>query len=226
MEDEREGHAVCVECGLVMEPIYLHPPGETNDVQIPLMKNIDEKDEGDLLTLCDKLQLCPNVTRKVLEAWEPVKKWHAGSKKHEEKHSKRGLMVMVVYQSLIEQNIPRPISHLCQEAGLHPKTVWHWTKMYYQKNDKDSEKMADPLEMCEYFLKPLNLSFRDIKEIKKMVSRYETLSFAPKTLMTACAYVFLRRKKEKSEYSIQKIAKLLGVSVMSVYRCHYALKEK
>ena len=152
VEDEREGHTVCVECGLVMEPIYLHSSGEaTNNVQISRQKNIGENEEGDLLILCDKLQLCPNVTRKVLEAWEPVKKWHSSSKKHEEKHSKRGLMVMVVYQSLIEQNIPRPISHLCQEAGLHPKTVWHWTKMYYQKNDKNDEKMADPLEMCEYF---------------------------------------------------------------------------
>ena len=224
MEDEREGHAVCVECGLVMEPIYLHPPENTNDVKIPLSKNTDEK-EGELLTLCDKLQLCSNVAGKVLEAWEPVKKWRAGSKKHEEKHSKRGLMAMVVYQSLIEQNIPRPISHICQEAGVHPKIVWHWTKMYYQKNDKNSEKMADPLEMCEYFLKPLNLSFQDLKKIKKMVSCYETLSFAPKTLMAACAYAFLKKKQER-KYSIQTIAKLLGVSVMSVYRCKYAFKEK
>ena len=132
---------------------------------------------------------------------------------------------MVIYQSLIELNIPRPISHICQEAGVHPKTVWHWTKMYYQKNNKNSEKMADPLQMCEYFLKPLNLSFQDIKEIKNMVSRYETLSFAPKTILAACAYAFLRNAREKNKYSIQTIAKLLGVSVMSVYRCKYALKN-
>ena len=85
--------------------------------------------------------------------------------------------------------------------------------------------MADPQKMCEYFLKPLNLSFQDIIKIKKMVSCYEILSFAPKTLLAACAYAFLK-KKEKNKYSIQRIAKLLGVSVMSVYRCKHALKEK
>ena len=39
---------------------------------------------------------------------------------------------MTLYQGLIKEKIPRPISHLCQEVGINPKMVWHWIKLYRQ----------------------------------------------------------------------------------------------
>ena len=96
----------------------------------------------------------------------------------------------------------------------------------FQKWKKeDHEVLIDSLKMCEYFLKPLDLCFNVIKEIESEVAKNDMLSFAPKTLITACAYLFLRNNM-KNKLSIQKIAKLLGVSVMSVYRCVDALKKK
>ena len=52
----------------------------------------------------------------------------------------------------------------------------------------------------------------------------EILTYAPKTLLAACAYMFLR-KNNKLSLSVKNLAKLLGVSVMSVYRCIKALKN-
>ena len=263
LEDEREGHTVCVDCGLVLQPIYLHPKStsttQSNDTaaaspihrRSPPKKDVAaaaaatprkrpgggkvlREEEEDLFTLCDKLQLCFDVVQEVLRAWEPVKKWWekgAATGMGSKKHSKRGLIVMVIYQILIEQNIPRPISHLCQEAGIHPDAVWFWSKMFYRENETEEEKIVDPARMCEYFLKPLNLPFHDIREIQKAASQHETLSFAPKTLLATCAYMFLKKKRgegeNKNKYSIQKLGKILGVSVMSMYRCNnYILKEK
>ena len=231
-----------MDCGLVLQPIYLHPKPCPTSIRPSPPKNdvaagkrsggrkLLREEEEDLITLCDKLQLCSDVAQEVLRAWEPVKKWWEkgavagmGSKKH----SKRGLIVMVIYQILIQQNIPRPISHLCQEAGIHPDAVWYWSKMFYRENETEEEKIVDPAGMCEYFLKPLNLPFHDIREIQKAASQCETLSFAPKTLLATCAYMFLKKKRGENKYSIQKLGKILGVSVMSMYRCNrHILKEK
>ena len=100
-------------------------------------------------------------------------------------------------------------------------------KMYFKnEKTKDHEVLINSLKMCEYFLKPLDLCYNVIKEIKNEVAKYDMLSFAPKTLITACTYLFLRKNNIKNKLSIQKIAKLLRVSVMSVYRCVDELKKK
>ena len=44
-------------------------------------------------------------------------------------------------------------------------------------------------------------------------------SFAPKTLAGACAYAFLKETTTKN-ISVKDIANILGISVMSLYRCH------
>ena len=78
--------------------------------------------------------------------------------------------------------------------------------------------------MSEYFLKPLNLSYKNIKEINELVEKNDILSYAPKTILASCAYMFLR-KNNKQNISVNNLAKILGVSVMSVYRCVAALKN-
>ena len=39
---------------------------------------------------------------------------------------------MALYQGLIKEKIPGPISHLCQEVGINLKMVWRWIKLYRQ----------------------------------------------------------------------------------------------
>ena len=114
------------------------------------------------------------------------------------------------------------MSHLCQEAGIQPKIVWQWMNLFY----KDNENIVAPSKMCEYFLKPLQLQYKEITEIKKKVEENEMLSFAPRTLIAACTYLFLRNVKKRCKLSVQKISNLLGVSFMSVYRCINALNKK
>ena len=140
-------------------------------------------------------------------------------------HFKRGLIVMAIYQTLIELDIPRPMSHLCQDAGVAPKYVWYWIKLYNKnKNNEHKETILKPSSMSEYFLKPLNLSYKNIKEINELVEKNDILSYAPKTILASCAYMFLR-KNNKQNLSVKNLAKILGVSVMSVYRCVAALKN-
>ena len=233
VDDEREGNIVCVDCGLIMDRSFYSFSKLDNCTNLPLsvfsnnkevncLKN--EKDE--LNTLCDKLHIYDDTKIEIMKFWKSIEKWYKNPQNQSKKYNKQGLIVMAIYQTLNELNMPRPMSHLCQEAGIKSSVVWYWMKMYFKnEKKKDHEVLIDSLKMCEYFLKPLDLCYNDMKEIESEVGKNDMLSFSPKTLITACAYLFLRNNM-KNKLSIQKIAKLLGVSVMSVYRCVDTLKKK
>ena len=233
VDDVREGNVVCTGCGLVLAPIYLNPQNKKEKQTVstslisPKLHNNLKNETIELDTLCNKLQLYSVTKTQVLEEWEKIKKWFYDQKMKDRKnpHFKRGLIVMAIYQTLIELNIPRPMSHLCQDAGVAPKYVWYWIKLYNKnKTNEHKETILKPSSMSEYFLKPLNLSYKNIKEINELVEKNDILSYAPKTILASCAYMFLR-KNNKQNLSVKKLAKILGVSVMSVYRCVAALKN-
>ena len=189
------------------------------------MSNNLKNESIDLDILCNKLQLYAVTKTQVFNKWELIKEWFLDQKLKERRNPnfKRGLIVMTIYETLNELDIPRPISHICQDAGVAPKYVWYWIKLYHKNKDrKHKETILKPTSMSEYFLTPLNLTFQDIQEVNKMVDNNDILPYAPKTLLATCAYMFLRNNS-KQNYSVKSIAKLLGVSVMSVYRCISAI---
>ena len=244
VDDDREGHVVCTDCGLVIEPIYHNVnvnydkknPYQHYDkneeivttlIEIPKIHRNFQNETMELDILCNKLQLYSVTKTQVFERWELIKKWFLDKKMKDRKKLsyRKGLIVMAIYQTLIDLDIPRPMSHLCQDAGIVPKYVWYWIKLYHKTRTKeDKVSILKPSSMSEYFLKPLNLTFKEVEEIKKLVEKNDVLTFAPKTLLASCAYMFLRNKN-KDTLSVKNLAKVLGVSVMSVYRCIAALKR-
>ena len=244
VDDYREGNVVCIDCGLVLEPIYEHPkinnnknivynqnnkeqPIITTLLEVPKLHNNLEKETAELDILCHKLQLYSVTKTQVFEKWELIKEWFFNQKLKDRKNQNfnKGLIVMAIYETLIELDIPRPISHLCQDAGILPKYVWYWIKLYHKNKNREHKKtILKPTSMSEYFLKPLNLTYKEIKEINQLVMDNDILTYAPKTILASCAYMFLKKTK-KQNFSVKKLANLLGVSVMSVYRCVAALKK-
>ena len=244
VDDDREGNVVCTDCGLVIEPIYqnLSVGYDKNNVsrhdnknkeivttslEAPKVHHNLENETSELDILCNKLQLYSVTKTQVFERWELIKKWFFDEKIKDRKKLiyRKGLIVMAIYHTLVDLDIPRPMSHLCQDAGIEPKYVWHWIKLYHKtKSKEDKVTILKPSSMIEYFLKPLNLTFKELEEIKKIVERNDVLTYAPKTLLTSCAYIFLRNKNKQSP-SVKKLANILGISVMSVYRCVAALKN-
>ena len=241
IEDVRQGDLVCGDCGLVLDKVYSLEPVKSNFCSEKYSQNEENINEqktntkkrhdfclsGDdlLITLFDKLHLNENTRKSILQLWEKIKSWHfERRKKH--KLNLEGLVVMAVYEGLIEEKIPRPMSHLCQDAGVKPKTVWRWIKLYKQDNsspDKIAPKVFKTTNMLEYFLQPLHLNFQELQFVKQNVKKHENCSYAPKTLAAACAYAFLKETRS-TPISVKNIADILGVSVMSLYRCHKKLK--
>ena len=244
VDDEREGNVVCTDCGLILGPVYQNfivKNDKNNNTQtsnkeeqiittLLEVSNSPNNLEGETIELdilCNKLQLYSATKNRVFQKWEIIKKWFLDNKLKDRKilNFKKGLIIMAVYQTLIDLDMPRPMSHLCQDAGIAPKYVWYWIKLYYKTHDQEHKiSILKPSSMSEYFLKPLNLSYKEIQEINKIIEENEILSYAPKTLLAASAYMFLR-KNGKQCFSVKNLATTLGVSVMSVYRCLKALKK-
>ena len=91
----------------------------------------------------------------------------------------------------------------------------------YLKND---DSFYSPNLMCEYFLHSLNLTYKELKEIREKVKQLEKkFVFSPKTLIAACAYVFLRERRSRVDQvkpnSLSHLARQLGVSLMALSRC-------
>ena len=76
------------------------------------------------------------------------------SKKWKIKINPKGLVVMTLYQGLIKEKIPRPISHFCQEVSINPNMVWRWIKLYRQDSIDTirKENSIKAKDMAEYFL--------------------------------------------------------------------------
>ena len=138
IEDFRQGDVVCGDCGLVLDKVYSFEPIKTDfysEKYLQNKENINKQKiinknrhdfflaENDLLiTLFDKLHLNENIRNSILQFWKKIKCWHVEKKKY--KFNLEGLVVMAVYEGLIKENVPRPMSHLCQDAGVKPKSVW------------------------------------------------------------------------------------------------------
>ena len=151
--------------------------------------------------------------------------WHY-RKNGKIKINPKGLVVMTLYQGIIKEKVPRPISHLCQEVSINPKMVWRWINLYRQASTDRirTENSIKAKDMREYFLQPLQLNYQEMAAIEEKLDKNENSSFAPRTLLAACTYDFL--KETRALYpSVKNTARILGVSVMSLYRCLKSLKQ-
>ena len=232
IEDTRQGDVVCTECGLVIDKIYCESNLETKWEKI---RNFNEEIEQNsqhlrkekffFKTLCSKIHLNNDVTNAIFSLWSEITAWHY-RKNGKIKINPKGLVVMALYQGLIKDKIPRPISHLCQEVGINPKMVWRWIKLYRQDliDTIRTENSIKAKDMAEYFLQPLQLTYQEITTIEEKLDKNENSSFAPRTLLAACAYAFL--KETRALYpSVKNTARVLGISVMSLHRCLKSLKQ-
>ena len=131
------------------------------------------------------------------------------------------LLLVCIYTTLIELNTPQPLSYLCKLTNVNVKKVWHYLKT--------NDSFYRPNLMCEFLLNPLNLSFKDVGKIRTVVKQLEReFVFSPKTLIASCSYIFLRERNIKLEIPISqsRLAKQLGISPMTIYRCVKKIEDK
>ena len=119
-----------------------------------------------LKNLCNKLHLNNDVTNAIFSLWSEITAWHY-RKNGKMKINLKCLVVMTLYQGLIKEKVPHPISHLCQEVGINPKMVGRWIKLYRQDSTDTirTENSIKAKDMREYFLQPLQLNYQEMVAI-------------------------------------------------------------
>ena len=178
VDDVRQGDVICLDCGLVLDKIYQN---ESANLSSPLIEEYSFIDNENyinngkhvikkknkclseetvlLITLFDRLHLNDKIKNTILEEWKKIKDWLVKSKKKYKANSK-ALIVMAIYEGLIKEKVPRPISHLCQDIGVQPKSVWLWIKLYKEDAKKGlsyKQSVFNTVDMLEYFLQSLSL---------------------------------------------------------------------
>ena len=216
VNDASNGFHVCQDCGKVLEPTYADSSVHTHRLERPIESPFEE----DLLEwICDKCYIDDaGLIRNIKLQWLDLK-----HQKKKSLHSVEALMLVAVFLALVKSDVPRPMQHLCQLTGIKPEKVWP----YLNKQEFNLR----PSLMCEYFLKTLNLPFKDVESIRKRVCHYERkIVFSPQTLIVACAYTFLRENKMSLNLSSEEknqtirptfvgLARELGISPMALNGC-------
>ena len=217
VNDVSNGFHVCQDCGKVLGPVYAesaiacHTPRLESHNQNSFEKDLLER-------ICDKCYIDDaELIRVINHQWSDLKR-----QKKKNLHNVEALMLVAVFLALVKSKVPRPVQHLCQLTSIEPEKVWpllNPQEFYFQ-----------PSLMCEYFLKGLNLSFKDVESIRKRVKFYERkIVSSPQTIIAACAYTFLRENKMTYTLSGREtpitrltfvgLAKELGISPMALNRC-------
>ena len=68
----------------------------------------------------------------------------------------------------------------------------------YRRDLTDMNKLDNYIkakDMKEYFLQLLQLNYQEMTSIEQILKKNENSSFAPRTLLAACAYAFLKESK-------------------------------
>ena len=217
VDDFSNGCEVCTDCGLVMhDRIYAPYDNRLESIKAEessefVARGKDHFPDETMQRVCNKCNIeCADLKRAI------AKKWNASGKRGKRGVCLESLALMCIYTALIESEVPRPMKDLCGITGIKQDKVWQ-----YLKND---DSFYSPNLMCEYFLHSLNLSYKELKEIREKVKQVEKkFVFSPKTLIAACAYVFLREKRSRVDQekpkSLSHLAGRLGVSPMALSRC-------
>ena len=232
VDDDVSGDHICADCGLVLDRVYKFqhlekmeeiksppPPWSANDIA----KNMFYNDIIDrMFAKCHVVN--EHVRKNVKRDVDSMMKRH-------KKICVESLVLACIYVNLIKQEVPRPIGDLCSETNIREKNVWH----YVEK----SGSFYRPHLMTECFLKPLNLSFKEVKEINRMVKLAETKCvFSPKTLIASCAYLYLRNnhrlltcnqstdRSRRFHLTINRFSKIINVSHMALQKCMNKIEKQ
>ena len=186
---------VCSKCGLVLDQLYIYPTPQDPEVSI----------DTELYKICDKL---PTPYYSKIE-----------SEFHSLKHlriPKNYLMAAAIYSSLNRLGCPQDIEKICYLCHATSKRLGRYMKQMPNVDDSFSYVFA------EQFLQSLKLPYSVIKELQEQAENVPG-TCNPKTVLTSLCYNYLNKTGKR--IALNKLAKQLGVSLMSCRRCLKSIKE-
>lgn len=199
-EDDREGSVICTECGLVLEPVYIHssfsPQGQEDDFRVDKKKTEEEN------LLYDIAQLWHITEREINDIIFYFKTIAKDLYEFKEKE----IMAYALYRHIIKNKYP--FSPYDIKFVFNLKSINLLFKIQTLLGD---ELESDVSAYLIKYLIPLSLSYKEDVEIQ-YVCNHISSDLHPKSLALLAVFVFCIVRKGMTEKEILRLLKTNKVS--------------
>ena len=203
VDDDIEGSCVCLECGLVLEPLFLHN-------FIPAKCSLDFCEIRAFLTdVCANAAMPEYIISYTYQYFKSLSNDYAIKEK---KFNKKAIAAYALYETLCRHKIPRTIAEIEYFTGVTSNVIWN-----IETSLTISETLSYPQDFVERFCTLLKIKFCHTKIIKRIVGNMSGMgNIRPKCVVAAVIYMYCKQKNLKM--SMKKICEVCFVSTGNMYK--------
>lgn len=194
-----ENEDVCVDCGLVIEKIYV------DGFRTVISDEVDLNESRTfLMDIINNANISPGVRFNTEFAFNNLRRERKLSS-----FKNRELICYCLYRELINQNVPRSPEEISYYAGVHHSVIWKIEKCM------EHQSYLSPAHMLQRVGQELDIPITLNPAIISSVFKLEKISCAKPGTILGCAIMILS-KKNNLDIDVNIIAESCGVSATSV----------
>ena len=201
--DDREGHYVCLLCGLVLDEFF-YDPNLTFQKSNPFVsqKLIDKSDHwlGDVCDILDKINLPQRFGFDIIHHFNTC---------HQTKNRKN-LLASIYYVLNHKLGVCLTLAEISNVVGCCKKEIRN------QQRPETLNVSVDKDVLTEKYCSMLELDFKTTSLIKEEISKIKKAGHSPTTIVAGSIYLICKRLKLKK--TIKNVSDVTSVSAISIQR--------
>lgn len=214
IDDDREGHSVCIQCGLVLQPIYQH---SASVVFFPAAYKQQDPVLNFLLDVAAHAEIQRFIIDSSLSYFHKIK---IQLQEHKPRFTDLVLASYALYETLSRNHISRTAQEIEFFTQIKLAKLW---AVESALNLKDT--LNHPLDYVERFCSLLDIEFHEMKIIRGIVGNMFGLGGIRPQCVVAVV-IYLRCKETKQKMSLVKICEACDVSSTNIYAIVRKMKKQ
>jgi len=190
--DVSSGDYICTLCGLVTDRFFQEPHNSHSKNETI---SVNDQKHNFISEILSKLNVPLFLTKDVYS-------------KIDERHVKDADICQLIYDTLIERQIPFTLKEIASVSGIS-------TTKIRSSAPTTSIHIIEEKKVLERCCSKLGLSYKDYTVIKSSLDK-NVGGFSPSTLIAAHIYKYC--KDNRIKLRLKQISEIVGVSTMSVHR--------
>jgi len=218
IDDDREGECVCLQCGLVLEPVYQNQQCGSISYEDP--QHNTQEIHCFLQDVGAHAEICQSMLESAKTYYLKIKDQLAENRL--KKFKDKELAAYAIYETLCRHHVPRTVKEIEYFTRIGSSTLFDIESLLNVK-----ETFNEPLDYVDRFCTLLELPFWDTKIIRGIIfnlSEQEKLKDVRPQCVVALA-IHLYCKEKKIKLGISKISEICDVSSANIYKLVRVIKE-
>lgn len=204
VENEREGESVCVDCGLVLEPLYIEETFGKTEIQ-----NYFDTTVLFITDVCKNACISDGVIPQAFSSYKKLR---------QELHSKfrdKDIAAYAIYETLNRLEIPRTAEEIQHFSGVKLKDIW-----LIEANVTVKTVLSEASSYVNRCCNLLSIEYHDQLFIRKAVNALQNCSQVGSLKTTCCVAVviYLATKRCCIVLTLKQICEACGISTTSIHR--------